>query len=121
MSPKIRILAGPPRSGKTAALLVNYRQLLANGAGRPEISAGLWIAPTLQTAAEIRSRLMDGRMRGCFSPSIYTFEQFVQALLVNANLPERYLGRLLKRQLIQRLLQNAKAIGGLEYFGPIAE
>jgi ATP-dependent helicase/DNAse subunit B len=118
---KVRILAGPARSGKTAALLVRYRQILAEQPDGNASGAALWLAPTKYAAAEIRGQLLQDGLIGCFSPGVYTFEQFAQTVLAASDQPPRYLGRLLKRQLIQRLLAEAHAASRLQYFAPIAD
>ncbi len=42
-------------------------------------------------------------------------------LLATSDEPPRYLGRALKRQLIQRLLAEAQRSNQLKYFAPIAD
>jgi len=121
MAAKVCVFTGPARSGKTAALLKHYRQLLTEQPDGNASGAALWIAPTKCSAAEIRECLLQDGLVGCFSPGICTFEQFAQALLAASDEPPRYLGRLLKRQLILRLLIEAKTAGRLNYFSPIAE
>ena len=96
MPAKVRILAGPARSGKTAALLARYRQVLtgpSDDKGPANIGGGLWLSPTRQAAQEIRERLLDGGLQGCFSPAVYTLEQFANALLACSDRPPRFLGR----------------------------
>ncbi|HTQ39786.1 MAG TPA: PD-(D/E)XK nuclease family protein [Pirellulales bacterium] len=121
MPAQLQILAGPARSGKTAALLARYRQILAEQGDGNISQAALWLAPTRHAAAEIRGRLLSDGLTGCFSPGVYTFEQFAQTLLLAADQPPDYLGQLLKRQLIQWLLAEAVAAGRLSYFAPIAD
>src|SRR6266496_1237255 len=122
MSAQVTILAGPARSGKTASLVAHYRQALAEKALTKQIAAKcVWIAPTRHAADDIRGRLVGERLRGCFCPAIYTFEQFAQALLAVSGQPPRFLGRMLKRQLVKRLIAEAVGEGRLEYFAPIAQ
>src|SRR5262245_11113946 len=121
MSAQLTVLAGPARSGKTAWLLARYRQVLAENRGATGIGSCLWIAPTRHAADEIRARLLAEQLRGCFSPAVYTFEQFVQALLAQSGPGPRFLGRTLKRQLVKRLIAEAVADGRLNYFAPIAQ
>ncbi|HZZ29246.1 MAG TPA: PD-(D/E)XK nuclease family protein [Pirellulales bacterium] len=121
MPAQVQVCAGPARSGKTAELLARYRQILA-GQGDGNISQRvLWLAPTRHAATEIRGQILDGGLCGCFNPGVYTFEQFAQALIMAAESPPQYLGQLLKRQLIQRLLAEAMAADKLSYFAPIAD
>jgi ATP-dependent helicase/nuclease subunit B len=121
MPAQVSVLAGPARSGKTATLLTRYRKLLAEQPNGNAAGAALWIAPTKYAATEIREQLLDGGLGGCFNPGVYTFEQFGQSLLAASDEPPRYLGRLLKRQLIARLLAEFQAGDRLHYFAPIAD
>ena len=118
---KVCVLAGPARSGKTAQLLVRYRQVLGEQTDGNASGTALWITPTKYAAAEIRERLLQDGLTGCFNPGVYTLEQFAQSLLAASDDPPRYLGRLLKRQLIQRLLSEANEAGRLQYFAAIAD
>jgi ATP-dependent helicase/DNAse subunit B len=88
---------------------------------RAGFGAAVWLAPTKHAAAEIRGQLLAGDFPGCFSPSIYTFDQFVHTLLANLEFQPRFLGPLLKRQLIENVLAKANAAGQLTYFSPILE
>ncbi|HEY2761022.1 MAG TPA: UvrD-helicase domain-containing protein, partial [Pirellulales bacterium] len=128
MAAEVRIVAGPARSGKTAALLAGYRRVICgrsaeHALGREvsqSIGAGLWLSPTRHAASDVRRRLITGGLRGCFSPAVYTLEQFAETILAKAERIE-FLGRSLKRQLIQRLIAEAKSQKQLRYFAPIAE
>ena len=42
---------------------------------------GLWLAPTWRAAAEVRRRLLDATLPGCFAPGVMTFEQFAETIL----------------------------------------
>jgi ATP-dependent helicase/nuclease subunit B len=121
MAAKVSVLAGPVRSGKTVSLLARYRQILSDAADGNASGAAVWIAPTKYAAADIRERLIADGLAGCFRPGVYTFDQFAQALLAASDEPPRYVGRLLKRQLIQRLLDEANEAKRLQYFAPIAD
>jgi ATP-dependent helicase/nuclease subunit B len=117
MTTKVRIFTGPARSGKTAALLEHYRRVLGAGA----IGAGLWIAPTRRLATEIRTGLVEGSGSGFFSPAVTTFDGLIQSLI--AYLPDspRYIGNLLKRQLITRILADHRDSDRIPTLGPIAD
>src|SRR5205085_11648280 len=98
-------------------LIARYRHALAE---RP-IASGLWIAPTRHAAACVRSKLLASDASGhyCtgfFSPAIYTFHQFVHVMLAHAEQPQRFIGKLLKRQLIGRILESAVADDRLPFF-----
>jgi ATP-dependent helicase/DNAse subunit B len=120
MPAHVTILAGPARSGKTASLVARYRRVLDENA-KGIVAGALWIAPTRHVADEIRGRLLNEQLRGCFAPGVYTFEQFVRGLLASSDQPPRFLGRMLKRQLVKRLIAEALGEGRLKYFAPIAQ
>ena len=110
-------------------LLAEYRSAIcgrsagdADGNGVSQnIDAGLWLSPTRHAASDIRQRLITGGLRGCFSPAVYTLEQFAEMILAMADDSPQFLGRSLKRQLIQRLITEANSERRLQYFAPIAE
>ena len=102
--------------------MLRYRQVLAG----PAIGAGLWLTPSRHSALAIRERLLHGegakhRLAGCFNPAVHTFQQFAQMVQAQADRPQRFVGKLLKRQLIERVLGQAVADQKLEYFAPIAD
>ena len=116
MPAPVRVVAGPARSGKTAALLVRYRRLLAT----EPIGSALWLAPTKSAAGEIRERLLDDSLAGCFRPGVFTFQQFADLLLNQSGPSLRFVGQLLKRQVLQRVVVELDRAGQLQYFAPIA-
>src|SRR5262249_46303738 len=120
MSARVRIIAGTARSGKTSALLERYWSAIAQSqdAGSGEM---LWIAPSQRAVDEIRGRLLERVTGGIFSPGIYTFSQFADAILAESDQPLHPVGALLKRQLIGRLMRDSKVQGKLVYFGNLAE
>ena len=77
MAPGVTVVAGPARSGKTDRLLVEYRQVLADG----EPGRAVWIAPTRRSAAELRGRLLTRQLRACFAPGVITFDEFAENVL----------------------------------------
>ena len=116
MPARVTILCGPARSGKTERLLARYREALAE---RPPGST-LWLAPTWRAAAEVRDRLLDGTLAGCFAPGVMTFAKFAQAVLHAARLPIRPVGRLMKRELVRQIIGQQSARGRLRHFQSIA-
>jgi len=116
MTAQVTVIAGPPHSGKTRRLLERYRRLLAEN--RP--GAALWLAPTWRARAEVCDRLLDGPCDGCFSPGVMTFEGFAETVLQSAGDPIRPMDRLMKRQLVRRLIDEQLASGRLNHFRAIA-
>ncbi len=117
MPARVTILCGPARSGKTERLLTRYRAALG---GRPPGSA-LWLAPTWRAADEIRRRLLDGTLPGCFLPGVMTFEKFAEAVLHAAELPVRPMTRLMKRELVRQIISEQSSRGRLGHFQSIAK
>ena len=117
MPARVTILCGPARSGKTERLLTRYRAALA---GRPPGSA-LWLAPTWRAADEIRQRLLDETLPGCFLPGVMTFEKFAEAVLHAAELPIRPMTRLMKRELVRQIISEQSSRGRLGHFQSIAK
>ena len=132
MTAKVDLIAGPPHSGKTERLLVRYRELLAKNtlsaagsggrcaAGSGGRCATLWLTPTWRAKAELCDRLLRGPCVGCFSPGVMTFEGFAETVLQSAPKPIRPMGRLMKRQLVRRLIEEQLAAGRLKHFRAIA-
>ncbi len=119
MCAKVRILAGPARSGKTARLIAQYRRVISES----PIGTGLWLTPTRHAAREVRELLLttSSGFVGCLSPGIFTFPQLAQTLLNISDRRQRFVGKLLKRQLIKRILRTELAAGRLDHFAPIAD
>jgi ATP-dependent helicase/nuclease subunit B len=113
----VRVLAGPARSGKTATMLQRYRLVLT----QQPIGSTLWLAPTVAAAAEIRARLLDEALAGCFHPGVSTFPQFAQAILSQVGQTPRFVGPLLKRRLVERALQAVQETAGIQYFAAISD
>ncbi|MEN6450112.1 MAG: PD-(D/E)XK nuclease family protein [Thermoguttaceae bacterium] len=116
MSAHVTILCGPARSGKTERLLSRYRETLRSG--KP--GSSLWLAPNWRVAAEVRDRLLDGSLAGCFAPGVMTFAQYAQSVLHAARVPIRSITPLMKRELIRQLIAAQLSAGRLKHFQAIA-
>jgi len=114
---QISILLGPARSGKSALALSFYAESLRNR----DFGRNLWLAPNQQAAAELRAKLAAKLGRGCLQPGCYTFAQFAETLISQADRPMRPIDALLKRQILQQVIHDALAAGRLQYFAPIAD
>ncbi len=113
---RVTALIGPARSGKTEWLLARYRAFLT---AQP-LGNVLWLAPTWRAATEVRERLLDGGLPGCFRPGITTFKKYAESVLQAAGLPIRPLTRLMKRELVRQQIEEQSRHGRLRHFGPIA-
>ena len=111
----VRVVAGPARSGKTATLLQRYRRVLA----QQPIGSTLWLAPTSRRPPKFAHGCSTIRWPAAFDP----------VCLPSSNLPDivasrtnalRFVGQLLKRQVLQRVVVGLDRAGQLQYFAPIA-
>ncbi len=96
--------------------MARYRAALGE---RPP-GAALWLAPTWRAASEVRERILDGSLPGCFRPGVMTFENFAEAVLHAAELPIRPMTRLMKRELVRQILAEQSSRGRLGHFQSIA-
>jgi ATP-dependent helicase/nuclease subunit B len=117
MPAHVTILCGPARSGKTERGLARYRQALRQA----PIGATLWLSPNWRAATEVRGRLLDGTLSGCFQPSVMTFGNFAEAVLHAAELPIRPMTRLMKRELVRQIIFEQATRGRLRHFQSIAK
>ena len=102
---QLRVILGPPGTGKTERLLRRYRECLApaGSAGQdPLLGRCLWLWPTWRAAFEIRCRMVAAG--GYFRPGVTTFAQFAETLLDAAPEPIRPISGLMKRHLLGRLV-----------------
>lgn len=111
----VKVLTGPARCGKTSQLLERYRRALTEYPPR----SVLWLAPTYRSVTDILGRLLTPELRACFSPGVMTFEGFAQQVLEATDESIRPLSRLMKRELLRFLIEEAHTDGKLKYFGPI--
>ena len=95
-------------------------ETLSPNAGGAAAGRGVWLAPTWRAAAEVRDRLLDGALPGCFAPGVTTFAKFAQTVLHAARVPVRPVGRLMKRELVRRIIDQQSARGRLQHFQWIA-
>jgi len=116
MTAQLTVTTGPPRCGKTAQLLTQYRDVLA----RNQPGAALWLSPSWRAAGEVYGQLLGGVCRGCFGPGVITFEKFADRVLELAPGEIRPMSRLMKRQLVAQLIDDQLAAGRLIHFRPIA-
>ena len=117
MSASVTILCGPARSGKTGLLLGRFREAL----GQRPFGAALWLGPTWRAAQEVRGRLLDGTLPGCFAPNVMTFANFAELVLRTAGVPIRPVTGLMKRELVRQIIARQSADGRLRHFRPIAK
>ena len=130
------VVTGPAQSGKTHSLLSYYRATLLSA--KP--GSVLWLAPTWRAAADVRNRILGDELGACWTPGVFTFDKFAQAILASSaepiqhkwtvpfslhenrdspQQPIRFLTRSMKRQLVRRLIDEQLAHNRLLHFRPI--
>ena len=80
----------------------------------------LWLAPTWRAAADVRNRILCDSLDVCFTPGVFTFGKFAQAILESSPAPIRPLTHSMKRQLVRQLIDEQIAQGRMQYFRPIS-
>jgi ATP-dependent helicase/DNAse subunit B len=117
MPPRVNVLAGPARSGKTFRLLAGYRRALADG----QPGRALWLSPTYSSAAEMCQQLLDRTLPGCLSPNLLTFHQFGGRILAAAAPAMRPISAALARSILRRLISDCARRRELKHFAPICD
>lgn len=125
MTSRVTVIAGPARSGKTHALLKDYRNMLrgqrgAAATGTAPIGGTLWIGPNRRAVEQVRDALLADGLTGCFDPGIQTFDQFARRVTSHAASEVRPIDDRSKRLLLEQLLREALAAGKLKHFAAIA-
>jgi ATP-dependent helicase/nuclease subunit B len=120
MTARVTIVAGPARSGKTERLLGLYRAALATGGGLEAAESCLWLAPSRRAVEQIRERLADATLPGCFSPGITTFANFADRVLDYADDDIRPIDDRMQRLLVERIVATMHEGGKLKHFGSIS-
>ncbi len=125
MTSRVTVIAGPARSGKTHALLKDYRNVLrgqrgAGATGTVPIGGTLWIGPNRRAVEQVRDALLADGLTGCFDPGIQTFDQFARRVTSHAASEVRPIDDRSKRLLLEQLLREALAAGKLKHFAAIA-
>lgn len=115
MPAEVHLLIGLPQSGKTAALLEDYRRHLR----QQPLGACLWLAPSGRAAAEVRQRLVASGDRAFLAPGITTFGSLAADLLRRLGVTARPLTEVFKRELLERIVEELNEQGRLPYFRPI--
>lgn len=115
MPAEVHLLIGLPQSGKTSALLEDYRRQLQ----QQPLGACLWLAPSGRAAAEVRQRLVASGTRAFLAPGIRTFGNFAAELLPRFGVTAKPLTEVFKRELLERIVAEMAEEGRLRYFSPI--
>jgi ATP-dependent helicase/DNAse subunit B len=113
---RLRIVAGPPASGKTTRLLEHFRMALRTRLP----GSALWLTPNRRVASVVRDSLL-GSSSAVLGSAILTFDQLAGRILQFADVPLAPLTDTMKRQLLSRLIRAAHENGELPYYGPIAD
>lgn len=118
MTARVLLIVGPGRSGKTSRLVAEYRTALR----RSLPGSVLWLTPSFRAADDVRQRILDGSLAGCFAPGITTFEHFARRILRGVPHAPRPLDRIMRRFLLGRLAAGRlEALAGLAHTGALVD
>lgn len=126
--PKIDVVTGPYRTGKTVGLLeqiVDYLKV-----GRPQ--EAVLVVPSHRYRRLIERRLKDVLVRkreldddekiaGLFGLRIVTFYKLCEEVLRKTHVPFRVIPDKVRSSVVQRILSSMREAGELEALGPISE
>jgi ATP-dependent helicase/DNAse subunit B len=115
MRAAVHLLSGPASSGKTRRLVERYRTV-----SRQSVGSALWLAPTYRSVEALRPDLLaDGG--GRVAPHVYTFQDFVEALIRVNDPHARRLPNLQRRLLADDLVVRLHEEGRLSHFHRIVD
>lgn len=109
----------PAHGGKMAAALAEYAATLMRGP-LAERRRTLWLAPTYAAAADVRQRLVEraaeAPQAALVDPGVTTFAGFASEIVWDAGLRVRPVSAVQRRQLLQRVVNEAMSAGALRFF-----
>ena len=119
MTSSIEIFAGPAGSGKTARALQIYQAALAR-APRGQLGCTLWLAPTHRARRLVRQRLLGPELTACFSPNVFTFDEFAEKILRYSSAAVTPITSVMQRSLLSGIVAAHLEQGRLKHFRSIA-
>ena len=110
--PKVTILLGPPRTGKSRWATERFVAAVAQGG----VDAALLLLPTARRAAEVRRELLgDERIGALFDARIMTFPQFARLLLTANHADGTEIGPMAERLILRQVVKELADAGNLPY------
>ncbi len=119
-SSRIQFFTGPAASGKTTALLAEYRAVLGLALRALRPGTALWLAPTHRVQSSIRERLIDETLPAVFRPNVLTFDGFADQVLMAVPEAVSGLSSGMQRVLLRRVVDKLLREGRLTHFRSIA-
>lgn len=120
MPSQVSLILGPARSGKTFALVQQYRTALKSAPAAQSRSRFLWISPTARAAADVRGQLLTDGLNVCLAPGVTTFEELSDQILANNQPRLRTLTAASQRDLFRRVTGRALEHGQLTHYAQAA-
>lgn len=120
MSAQIELITGIAGTGKTDRLLDEYRRQLHLASREQRLPRQLWLTPTHRSRKFLLENLLPTGTSVCFSPNIFTFDQFAELVLLHSSQTNHHLSRTAKRIVLRNLIDLAHKRGDLVYFKAIA-
>ncbi len=121
MEAKVRVLAGPARSGKTTYLLEKYRKALKSSEKSLQMARCLWIGPTSQAVLQVQERLLSSPVDAFLSPQVLTFASFADSIVAASPRRIRPISKLQKRRILYQVVQTALDSSRLKHFSRVAQ
>lgn len=98
----VRVICGPPGSGKTARLLQAYADCVRDG----HWDEALYLVPTVRVADLVRGRLHEVGLPGLFDFRVMTFAEAAETLLVANHVPAAAISDLQQRFIVRHVLEQ---------------
>jgi ATP-dependent helicase/DNAse subunit B len=80
----------------------------------------LWLAPNGRTAAVVRDELVGTGLTACLHSGVLTFEDLTDQVLATSNARLKPIDTILKRELVRRVVENAREKQKLSFFSDAA-
>ncbi|MGI9458309.1 MAG: PD-(D/E)XK nuclease family protein [Aeoliella sp.] len=110
----LRVLTGPPCSGKTDELAQLYADRLRKARSNRLMPRVLWLAPHRLAVDDVRRRLIASGIDASLSPGLKTFARFGEAILSGEISTPTILPRSAARWLLHQAIEAARDRGQLE-------
>lgn len=120
MERDIEIWTGIAGSGKTEALLAEYRTVLKADAEQQLFGRTVWLTPTNESRQHIFASLPNEQFPVCFAPNVMTFASFAEHILRFTNAPVEKISPIVQQRLLRNLIDELHQSEQLPYFSSIA-
>lgn len=120
LNASVEIYTGIAGTGKTTALLEEYRSELAKSAATLSPGSNLWLTPTHRSRRTIVETLLDANTSSFFAPNVLTFDEFAEKILRAKADTIKPLSPTMKRIVVRHVVDGLHRSQQLQYFAGIA-